>query len=338
MVGSQNESRGKRSERGSDQGMDDDGQLSSQRLERKFSEQNLSMPPTYEEAVSESRSPDQGTKEVEKAAIPPPKSLSPPKVNITGAAKNVSSSPSSPQMPVVETLDDFDPVAHCQPTSSKTTDTDLFGSFADPSSDNSLALVPVTTLTTEAKLDSLDFSGSASRFSASASASVGSKQPYEDPFGDSPFKANGVPPPATQLSVQASDPSTAGSTFSGFPSQQPSIHQYSTLDPNTDILAGILALPASSPATTPEVMSTTGIDPYGTVEVMGAPTLIPIVSNQYYGNGGMPPHIHGHGTMFPQMGQGASMNYQLAAPQLPRDNFQPKSTIWPEMLSWGWST
>ncbi|KAI4294813.1 hypothetical protein MLD38_040865 [Melastoma candidum] len=336
--GSQHESRGKSLQRESDPGMDDDVRRSSQGLERKFSEQNLSMPPRYEEAVSESRSPDQGAKEVEKAATPAPKSLPPPPgINNTGAAKNVSSSPLSPQMPVVKTADDFDPRGpHSgQPTSSKTTDTELLGSFVDPSSDNSLALVPVTPLTAEAEFDSLDFSGSASRFSASASSSVGSKQPYEDPFGDSPFKANGVAPPVTQQTVQA--PLTAGGTFSGFSSQQLPMHQYSAPDPNTDILAGILALPAPSPATTPEVISTPCINPYGTVAAgpMGAPTSIPTVSNQYYGYGGMPPHIHGQGTMVPQMGQGTSMSPQLPAPQAPRDNFQPKSTIWADTLSRG---
>lgn len=63
-----------------------------------------------------------------------------------------------------------------QPTSLRMTDTDLFGSFADPSSDNSLALVPVTPLTAESELDTIDFSGSASAFSTSASASTGLKQ------------------------------------------------------------------------------------------------------------------------------------------------------------------
>lgn len=161
-------------------------------------------------------------------------------------------------------------------------------------------------------------------------------QPFEDPFGDSPFKANGGPP-APQQSVPASYPSTAGSSFPGFSSQQPSMQHYSMPDPNTDILAGILASPEPLPAATPEVISTPVINPYGAVAAgpMGAPTSIPPASNQYYGYGGMHPLVHGQSTMLPQMGQGPLPGSQLFTPQPPQDNFQPKSTIWADTLSRG---
>ncbi|KAI4338862.1 hypothetical protein MLD38_023871 [Melastoma candidum] len=318
----QSASRGKSSERGSDQGCDDDGQ----QLPRKFSEQNLATLPKYEEAVNDSRSPDEELKDVEKATSPAPKSPSPPPPGSNaGIEKNVSGSLVPPAEPT-DSAFDFNPRGpfSSSPASSKTADTDLFGSFSDPSSDNTLALVPITPLTAETELHSLSFSGSTSSFPTLAQNSPSTKQVFEDPFGDSPFQVNG-------------GPSSAGGLFSGFRSQQSLPQQFSTPDPNVDILDGLLALPAPLPAETQAALPTAVMSPYGTGTSgpVSAPTLVPATSSNFYGAGGLQPQIYGLGTVPPQTGQGTVVNSQPVTPQPPKENFQPKSTIWADTLNRG---
>ncbi|XP_060173940.1 clathrin interactor EPSIN 2-like isoform X2 [Lycium barbarum] len=82
-------SRSRSSDRYRDNANDDDGQYSSRPLERRFSEQNLSAPPSYEEAVGGSRSPTHSERDVETSSASAPKSSSP----------HASASPSPATMP-----------------------------------------------------------------------------------------------------------------------------------------------------------------------------------------------------------------------------------------------
>ncbi|XP_028759763.1 clathrin interactor EPSIN 3 [Neltuma alba] len=200
-----------------DRNYDDDGQHSSRgssvkaedrsleaRLERKLSEQNVGGPPSYEESVSESRSPMHGERDVEASTAAVPRGSS-PNVNDnmaqnsahTGSSPHVSNNPTLATAAVgvapsanheVESFDEFDPRGplSAAPAASKNVEIDLLGSLSESfSSPNALALVPATSATTA--LEANASNGSAAPFAASGSNNI--NQPFEDPFGDSPFKA-----------------------------------------------------------------------------------------------------------------------------------------------------
>lgn len=135
-------SRSRSSDRYRDHTNDDDGQYSSRPLERRFSEQNLGAPPSYEEAVGGSRSPTHSERDVETSSASAPKSSSPhasaspspatvpapaPTTAPPPAPATATASPPSPaaapapppENTVAESFDEFDPRASF--TAGKTT-------------------------------------------------------------------------------------------------------------------------------------------------------------------------------------------------------------------------
>ena len=299
---------GHSSSRGSGARADDNSQDGRGGLQRKFSEQNIGAPPSYEEAVSDSRSPvyserDGGeTPQVTApgAASPPPPQVAAPEAASPPTGTNtanttatfVNESPSQK----VETFDEFDPrsafsagppayastdgvtapptvTSMSAPTTSNSVEMDLLGSLADVFSSNALAIVPADSIYVETN-------GQANAGPApSFSTSQPSTQSFDDPFGDSPFKAftstdtDSTPqqnfgasfqPPPPAFTSEVSHPDTAhnfgfGDSFSAVanpdpasqnvqpPSNSPGFpqEQFATSQSGIDILAGIL--PPSGP-------------------------------------------------------------------------------------------
>ncbi|XP_050232832.1 clathrin interactor EPSIN 2-like [Mercurialis annua] len=292
--------------RSSDRGFDDDGQSSrgsgakaddqsqdgsiAKRLERKFSEQNI-VPPSYEEAVNESRSPAHNERTGETSAasvpgvspLPPPRAVSPAaSSNPSQAAAALGTSASSLSQEV-GMADEFDPrgpgsaafattvaPAPAVSTASNNAEMDLLGSLSDSFAENPLAIMPVQYASTSEVDPQTNFPGST--FAATQPASNAMNQSFEDPFGDSPFKAipsaNDTMSAQTQtstsgavfqptLSQSAEIPSTVpndfgfGNTLSGLTYSTPNVQptptnsqfmpqELSTSHDETDILADIL--------------------------------------------------------------------------------------------------
>ncbi|KAL3829236.1 hypothetical protein ACJIZ3_018038 [Penstemon smallii] len=201
------------SARGSSARADDDGSTS-KRLQRKYSEQNLSAPPSYEEAVGPTRSPTYSERDGESSLPSAPKALSPKSASpshITAAAPTPG--PASPPAPAsaratakdshkeVYGFDEFDPrgsfsaaPAISNATASVTSgdaEMDFLGSLSESFSSNSLALVPANepTMTPEVNAPGNFSSGPTFAAAAAAASSAVSNQPFDDPFGDGPFKA-----------------------------------------------------------------------------------------------------------------------------------------------------
>ncbi|KAG2296053.1 hypothetical protein Bca52824_042722 [Brassica carinata] len=319
------------SSRGSGARADDSSQDGRGQLQRKFSEQNIGAPPSYEEAVSDSRSPvysERDGGETPQAAAPEAGSPPPPQAVAPGAGSPPppqaitpgAASPSAPQIaaPTVasppagnntdnkstgfvnesspqkfEAFDEFDPrgafsacppayasadgvsapptmASTSAPPTSNSVEMDLLGSLADVFSPNPLAIVP-------AESTSVETNGQAN--APLFSTSQPSAQTFDDPFGESPFKAFtstdsdsnpqqsfGAPfqptPPA--FTSEVTHPDTArnfgfGDSFSTVANPEPGVQnmqppsnspgflqeQFDTSDNDFDILAGIL--PPSGP-------------------------------------------------------------------------------------------
>ncbi|KAM7487046.1 hypothetical protein LguiA_003055 [Lonicera macranthoides] len=193
---------GQYSSRGSNARGDDrsqDGSVTGKPIERKFSEQNLDAPPSYEEAVAEVRSPVHSERDGEiPVALAPPKSSSPVNPNnqatiapTTPAAPSPAPAP-APANKESDGFDEFDPRGSfsAAPPTSNGAEMDLLGSLSDSFSSNSMAIVPATTTTdTTAETDAFANSGSGQTFLATSSASTVPNQAFDDPFGDGPFRA-----------------------------------------------------------------------------------------------------------------------------------------------------
>ncbi|KAL0739920.1 hypothetical protein Bca4012_081433 [Brassica carinata] len=211
------------SSRGSGARADDNSQDGRGSLQRKFSEQNIGAPPSYEEAVSESRSPvyserDGGeTPQVAApgaASPPPPQTASPgaaspppPQVAAPGAASppagsNTDNKPaafvneSSPQK--FEAFDEFDPrgAFSAGPPAGVSAPPTVASTSAPPTSNNvemdllgSLADVFSSNALAIVPADSTSPETDGQSNAPSFSTSQPSTQPFDDPFGDSPFKA-----------------------------------------------------------------------------------------------------------------------------------------------------
>lgn len=220
-------SRSRSSDRYRDHTNDDDGQYSSRPLERRFSEQNLSAPPSYEEAVGGSHSPTHSERDVETSSASAPKSSSPhasaspspatmpapapatvpPPAPATAPPPAPATATASPPAPaaatalppenkVVESFDEFDPRASfsaAAPAPSNGPVSTTSGGEMDllgSLSDpfsNSLALVPVASSASE--VNPSGTTGTETMFGEASSVSTGSNQMFEDPFGDGPFRA-----------------------------------------------------------------------------------------------------------------------------------------------------
>lgn len=334
----------------------DDGQLSSRGLERKFSEQNIGGPPSYEEAVSESRSPVHSERDGESSAsaVPPPgphgalpppappgvlpppapSGASPPArlgASSPPAAPGAASLPAGPESSSApaapgassppaghnpnqatntfdnftsanqETLapDEFDPRGSVQasasmptgaaPATSNPAEIDLLGSLSDSFSSNALAIMPSVPATSTTEADAFSNSGSVSTFSATQSASNVMNQTFDDPFGDTPFKAlpstdNAPAPQQTMASTapfhlnqnaemtqpaapQGESVNNFGESFYGMTYSAPNVsnvqpspgnsqflpQELSTSQQDNDILADILPPPGPSPAAASQV-------------------------------------------------------------------------------------
>ncbi|CAH8306047.1 unnamed protein product [Eruca vesicaria subsp. sativa] len=292
----ENGSRGRSSER--ERTFEDDGHSSRYvdlkgSLQRKFSEQNIGAPPSYEEAVSESRSPVYTA--ASESASPPSQQVAAPGAASPPAGNNADNksmgfvNESSPQN--FEAFDEFDPrgafsagppayasadsvsappagSSTSAPLTSSSVEMDLLGSLADVFSSSALAIVP-------AESSSNETNGQAN--APSFSTSQPPAQPFDDPFGESPFKAFtstdsdsnqqqnfGAPsqptPPAFTSEVSHPDTNFGfGDSFSAVANPEPGVQnvqspshspgfpqeQFDTSESDFDILAGIL--PPSGP-------------------------------------------------------------------------------------------
>ncbi|CAN8286698.1 unnamed protein product [Cochlearia groenlandica] len=302
---------GHTSSQGSGARADDNSQDGRGQLERKFSEQNIGAPPRYEEAVRDSRSPVYSERDsgetphvaAPEGSSPPPTHIAapgtpsppPPQVAAPGAASPPAGSntdnkaagfgnESSSQK--FEAFDEFDPrggfsvapavASTSAPPTSNSVEMDLLGSLGDAFTYNALAIVP-------ADSTSVETNGQAN--APSFSTSQPSTQTFEDPFGDSPFKAFtstdtdsnphqsfGAPlqptPPA--FTSEVSHPDTAHNfgfedSFSTVVNPEPAVQnvqpssntpgfsqdQFDTSQSDFDILAGILP-PSGPPVSLPE--------------------------------------------------------------------------------------
>ncbi|WJZ87977.1 hypothetical protein VitviT2T_007318 [Vitis vinifera] len=161
-------------------------------LERKFSEQNLDAPPSYEEAVADAHSPVHDERDGATPAAPAPKTSSPPvSTSPSQATTAVGPSTSPPANKEVDAFDEFDPrgPVSAVPATSISPEMDLLGSLSESFSSNSLALVPSGPATTTSEAAVLGNAGSAPASAAMPSGSAVMSQSFEDPFGDSPFRA-----------------------------------------------------------------------------------------------------------------------------------------------------
>ncbi|KAL5703049.1 hypothetical protein ACHQM5_028191 [Ranunculus cassubicifolius] len=294
VEGNQYGTRSRSSDAYRDRSYDDDGRYSSRssgahaddhpqnerRLERKFSEQNITPPPPYEEAINDTQSPVHDERDAGTAEPPAPKESSPTGSTTQGPVVDAVSTASSPAPPEFG-FDEFDPrgsfSASTSPPATQNGEVDFLGSLSDSFSSNALALMPVTS-TPEADVPITSSSGPT--FVALSSASTVLNQPAQDPFGDSPFKAiptaDNVQTQTSTTTFQPSDiPQTSepqqtfdfGDTFSGI-TYTPSDMQLALTEPSvssqsTDILADIL--PPSGPQPTyssgPQPTYSTGPQP-----------------------------------------------------------------------------
>ncbi|KAJ8444810.1 hypothetical protein Cgig2_034045 [Carnegiea gigantea] len=205
-------------------------------LERKFSEQNLGGPPSYEEAVGDSKTPTYDERDGETAAAPAPRSSSPAAGSALGSSSSaastaIQSSPSSggtnlshataehgvlsdPSMGT-EGFDEFDPrgsvAAPAAASTFKNPEMDLFGSLSDVFSPNPLAIMPLSSGTAGSEADATKTAPS-STFTGAISASNVSNRSLSDPFGDSPFKA-----------ITSEEPSAETQNYGSMPSFQPAV-------------------------------------------------------------------------------------------------------------------
>lgn len=231
-------------------------------FERKSSEQNLGVPPSYEDAVASGRSPTYSERDGETKSASPPVTTShvtavssspvvvPPPIAATSPPPPVATMPPPPAATSTTEMngfDEFDPRGSfgsfpAAPPTSGGTETDLFGSSSDPFSLNELAIVPVTAATSEP--DTFTNSNPAGQtFVAASSAPGGTSQPFDDPFGDGPFRAvpstdgfSAPPQSASPFSQSAEPPQPAAPT----PETANNFRYGSSFDQTTDILADLL--------------------------------------------------------------------------------------------------
>ncbi|KAL8122448.1 clathrin interactor EPSIN 2-like isoform X1 [Apium graveolens] len=264
-----------------------DGSQDGRSHDKKYSEQDPAAPPSYEKAVGEVGSPAHSERYEETSTVSAPKFSSPPSTthqettttsppaatppdsvpptahpsaSVPPAAH--SSASVSPPASVPATVekefkgfDEFDPRGPftAAPPSSNGAEVDFFGSSLDPYNLSSLTIVPTATATAAATSEANALTNSDSGngfFSDSTSTnqvSTSTNQPFEDPFGDTPFKAI----PSTE-NFSAQQQNVSPSSFHPNPShpvvQQPTLQENSFDFGETDILADILPPPGSSPS------------------------------------------------------------------------------------------
>ncbi|KAG6597635.1 Clathrin interactor EPSIN 2 [Cucurbita argyrosperma subsp. argyrosperma] len=230
----------------------DDGQVSSRNndtranepsrderpLERKFSEQNIGAPPSYEEVVTESESNVQSQRDVEAPPTAAPRAFPPP-TSSTQSQLTSHGTAASPPTQGLDGSDEFDPRGSvpAAPPASSSLETNLL---------DSLALVPVGPVTSTA-----DYEGHVQ--TSSAVGYHAQNQTFEDAFGDSPFKAISSSDVQDQAHVQHGE-SFSVATYStpNIPVQpQPNFPQpreESLQHQNIGVLADLLPPPEPLPA------------------------------------------------------------------------------------------
>ncbi|XP_058183962.1 clathrin interactor EPSIN 2-like isoform X2 [Rhododendron vialii] len=344
---------GQYSSRGSGARADDhsqDGSSSGKQLDRKFSEQNLGAPPSYEEAVGEARSPIQSERDGEASASAPKTSASlstSPSQAIPAPASPPAPAPAPASAPVpapvpaptpaptpapaaankeVGGFDEFDPRGSFSgaPVTSNGAEMDLLGSLSDSFS-NPLAIMPVTSGTAATDDNASANFSSGPTFGATPSASGVTNQPFEDPFGDGPFKAvpttdgspsqpqNSAPtssfhPMAQPIPEVVDNAVNYGDAFPGMTYAPPTNsnaqlssanaqflpNEFPTSNQNTDILADIL--PLSGPP--PPVASQTGFPAQGSQPPSHAgflaQTSYPTPLTGFSAQTGQPGHVTGY--------------------------------------------
>lgn len=229
-------------------------------FERKSSEQNLEVPPSYEDAVASGRSPTYSERNGETKSASPTVSSSPavapPPIASTPPPPPVATMPPPPTATSdkeTNGFDEFDPRGSfgsfpAAPPTSGGTETDLFGSSSDPFSLNELALVPVTVATSEPEA-STNSNPPGQTFVAASSAPSGSSQPFDDPFGDGPFRAVpstdgfSAPPQSASPFSQSAEPLQSAAPT---PVPANNFGYGSGFDQTTDILADLLPPPGPS--------------------------------------------------------------------------------------------
>lgn len=322
-------------------------------LERKFSEQYLSAPPSYEEAVGDLRSPAHSDRGGETPAASAPQSLSP---TANAAPQSLPPSATAPQSLAslgsvkqsqvtaephllshpseeADPFDEFDPrgsVPAAQSTSNNA-EMDLLGSLSEVLSPNPLAIMPASSGIANMEADKVK-AAPITTFTPAASGNNILNQSFEDPFGDTPFKAT----PSDELPAQPHVVSTleqalpvaqkaenANPEFShAFPSlavdpkpfpiaQTVPTPQFSSQLPQSlqddDILAGILPPSGTLPSTASQaaIPSSTGV-PLTTFTAFAASTGLPAEMGSQAAYPASPsPHPAVHGFM-PRSGPAAA--------------------------------
>ncbi|GMI90084.1 hypothetical protein HRI_002677700 [Hibiscus trionum] len=164
-------------------------------------EQNIGAPPSFEEAVSESRGPVHSERDGETSAAAAPMASSASN-NPNQVAFDFGNMESPPDKKV-EAVDKFDPhgsvsagpapstvpsatitPAAALPTASSYAEIDLLGDLS-----GSLAIVPTTPTIPSGEADASSRSSDIPTFAANQFASNFGDQGFHDPFGDGPFKA-----------------------------------------------------------------------------------------------------------------------------------------------------
>ncbi|KAL4273374.1 hypothetical protein GQ457_13G028290 [Hibiscus cannabinus] len=218
-----------------DRAFDEDG--ASRQHERKHSDQNVSAPPSYEEAVIGTQSPAHSER-VGQTSVAAAPGASPPASNNNPnqAAPDIRNSASPPNHQV-EAFDEFDPRGSVSVTAAPTTapaaaavpatavpaaSTNAEVNLLDALSD-SFAIVPVTPENHATESDPLP------TFDANQSASNFGNQGFDDPFGDNPFKAV----PSTDAAPAAQQFSTSMPTFQPAINQNAAVPQPPSANPET---------------------------------------------------------------------------------------------------------
>ncbi|XP_022137872.1 clathrin interactor EPSIN 2 isoform X2 [Momordica charantia] len=328
-------SRSRSSDRNGERTYDDDGQIPSRNsgaraeeksqdgrpLERKFSEQNIGAPPSYEEAVSESGNTVPSQRDVAapattaSRAFPPPSSSTPSQLPTQGTT-------GSPRTQEFDGSDEFDPRGSipAAPTTSNSSKTDLL---------DALAIVPVepVTSTVDPELHTQTSSGLGPHTQ---------NQTFEDPFGDSPFKA------ISSSDVQSQAHFHRGQSFSAptysatdVPVQsQANLHhprEESLQDQNIGVLANLLppeSLPAAVSQPRLAISNSPPVQPHFPV-VTGEhfPQDIGNVAPVNFQNQTVPGREFNNGMFIPQPqgGTPAHVNSYMAPPNTSLNNTRPNN-------------
>ncbi|CAA3009945.1 Hypothetical predicted protein [Olea europaea subsp. europaea] len=191
-------------DRDRDHAYKDDGQYSSS-VDHKYSEQNLGDPPRYEEETAgnvSSLSHGERDRETSLASAPkassPPASANPSYVTSAAARPPELAPPPAPAPANENGFDEFDPRGSFSAVPSKSNDSpsasggvemNIHGSLSESFSSNALALKPAASSTRNSEANASGNSSGAPAPAGTLLASTISNQPFDDPFGDGPFKA-----------------------------------------------------------------------------------------------------------------------------------------------------